>query len=29
MDTIEKPRPLSLDGNLSENWRRFFQAWQV
>lgn len=29
MDTIKKPRAISLEGNLSENWHRFHQVWQV
>ena len=29
MENVEAPKPLDLDGNVNENWRRFKQAWEI
>ena len=29
MDKLNKPDPLSLEGNISENWRRWKQQFEI
>ncbi len=29
MDAIKQPNPLDLSGNISENWKKFYQKFQL